>query len=79
MKINHPSGVKGRDERTFIDPNIFRTYDIRGVYPADLNEEIAYRIAKSYAFLYPESRKIILARDPRSSSSPLAGKIIEAN
>ena len=27
-----------------MNENIFRAYDIRGIYPQDLNEEIAYKI-----------------------------------
>jgi phosphomannomutase/phosphoglucomutase len=31
-----------------IDKNIFREYDIRGVYPAEVNEATAYKIGQSY-------------------------------
>jgi len=61
-----------------INPNIFRAYDIRGIYPSDLNEEVVYQITLAYAFLYPWTKKIVVASDPRLSSSPLAVKIIEA-
>lgn len=61
-----------------INPNIFRAYDIRGIYPEDLNDEGAYRIAKAYAELYPKSQKIVLSRDPRLSSPPLAKAISNA-
>src|SRR3989344_8726593 len=60
-----------------VNPNIFRTYDIRGIYPEDLNEEIAYLVAKAYGNLYPNAKKIVVARDPRLSSPVLAKKIIE--
>src|ERR1043165_6552254 len=30
----------------------FRAYDIRGVYPNDLDEEAYYRIAKAYTLLF---------------------------
>ncbi|MCH8741595.1 phosphomannomutase/phosphoglucomutase [Patescibacteria group bacterium] len=61
-----------------INPNIFRTYDIRGIYPSDLNEEVAYRIAKAYGSLYSQARKIVVARDPRLSSPFLSKAIIRA-
>jgi len=32
--------------------DIFRAYDIRGVYPNDLDEEAYYRIAKAYTYLF---------------------------
>ena len=28
--------------------NIFKAYDVRGLYPEELNEEIAYKIARAY-------------------------------
>ena len=58
-----------------INPNIFRAYDIRGIYPSDLTEEAAHRTALAYTRLYPWAKKIILARDPRVSSPVLAERI----
>ncbi len=55
-----------------INPNIFRAYDIRGIYPQDLNEEGAFKIAKAFGDLYPKAKKIVIARDPRLSSPSLA-------
>lgn len=60
-----------------INPLIFRTYDIRGIYPAELNEEIAYRVARAYSFLYPETKKIVVARDSRLSSPSLTEAVKE--
>jgi phosphomannomutase/phosphoglucomutase len=72
MNINHPSGVKGRDERTFINSSIFRAYDIRGIYPVDLNEEVVYRTARAMAEFYPHSQKMVVACDSRLSSPALS-------
>ena len=60
-----------------INPSIFRSYDIRGIYPQDLNEEVVRKIAAAYAFLYPYAEKIVLARDPRLSSPSLFKNITE--
>ncbi|MDO8524388.1 MAG: phosphomannomutase/phosphoglucomutase [bacterium] len=60
-----------------INPTIFRAYDIRGIYPQDLNEEVAYRIARSYAEFYPIAKKIVVARDTRLSSPALAKAVIQ--
>jgi len=49
---------------------IFRTYDIRGKVPADLNEEIAYNIGRSLV-LFLKTRQIIVGRDCRTSSPAL--------
>ena len=32
-----------------LDPSVFKAYDVRGVYPTELDEEGAYRIARGYA------------------------------
>lgn len=58
-----------------IDSDIFRAYDIRGIYPKELNEEGARRIAQSFVFLYPWAEKLVIAADPRLSS-PILKKII---
>ena len=58
-----------------VNSSIFRAYDIRGVYPSDLSEEAAQLIARAYVSLYPQAKKIVLARDPRVSSPILAEKI----
>jgi phosphomannomutase/phosphoglucomutase len=60
-----------------INPTIFRAYDIRGIYPTELNEESAERIAQAYSFLYPQAKKIVLSRDPRLSSPSLLKIISE--
>lgn len=55
-----------------IKDNIFRGYDIRGTYPDELNEGAVYWTTKAFCELYPASRKVVLARDPRPSSPALA-------
>ena len=55
--------------------NIFRAYDIRGVYPTEINEEIYYAIGRGYgSYLldkYSET-KCIVSYDNRLSSPSLA-------
>lgn len=56
-----------------VNPDIFRLYDIRGIYPADLNEKMAYAIGRCFArFLRKTSKKkkltIAVGRDIRVSS-----------
>ena len=59
-----------------INPNIFKTYDIRGVYGADLDEEIAYRIGRGFA-AYLKSSPIIVGYDTRLSSPALKTALIK--
>ena len=60
---------------------IFKAYDIRGIYPEQLNEETIYRIGKAYAdILISELRKdditIVVGQDMRTSSLSLAENLI---
>src|SRR3989339_185313 len=49
---------------------IFKAYDIRGIYPEQLNEETAEKIGRAFVnFLKAE--KIVIARDMRPHSVPL--------
>ncbi len=59
-----------------INPTIFRAYDIRGIYPQDLDENAAYRIARAFGEIYSQAQKIVVAQDPRQSSPALAKAII---
>ena len=53
-----------------INPDIFHAYDIRGIYPKDFNEEVAYKIAQAYAkFVNP--RIVALGYDVRLSAPAL--------
>jgi phosphomannomutase len=51
---------------------IFKAYDIRGVFPDELDEEVARRIG--WAFVrYTKAHQVVVGRDMRSSSPQLAG------
>ena len=61
-----------------INPKIFRAYDIRGIYPEDLNTETAYLIGQAFVrFLKRPKLKIVVARDNRLSSSSLHKNLIK--
>jgi phosphomannomutase len=55
---------------------IFKAYDVRGVYPDDLNETIAQRLGAGFA-AFVKTPKVIVGRDMRLSSPALAGAFIE--
>ncbi len=49
---------------------IFKAYDIRGIYPKDLNEDIAEKLGHAFvAFL--GAKKVVIGRDMRPHSKPL--------
>jgi phosphomannomutase len=68
-----------------INPNIFKAYDIRGIYGQDLDVEAAYQIGQAYITFrqtdknYPQDRKlnIGIGMDMRLSSIELKEKLIE--
>ena len=49
--------------------NVFKTYDIRGIYPVEIDEKLFYRVGlvlKKIGY-----REIIVGRDARNSSESL--------
>ncbi|MCX6758857.1 MAG: phosphomannomutase/phosphoglucomutase [Candidatus Nealsonbacteria bacterium] len=61
-----------------IKDNIFRSYDIRGIYPEELDENAVYYTTKAFCDLYPHLKIVVLAYDPRPSSRPLADAATKA-
>jgi phosphomannomutase len=56
--------------------NIFKAYDVRGVFPEQLDEDIARRIGAAFAD-WTEAPQIVLGRDCRLSSPALAAALIK--
>jgi len=59
-----------------INPGIFKAYDIRGLYPSELNEEIARQIGRGYA-AYLQPKVVGVSRDMRVSSPSIAAAFID--
>ena len=63
-----------------MDDKIFREYDIRGVYPVDINEDIAYKIGLGYGSYLQEKlnqNMCIISHDNRLSSESLNENLIK--
>ena len=58
-----------------LDPKVFKAYDVRGVYPTELDEEGAYAIGRAYVEQF-EPRRIAVGRDMRLSSPTMAAETI---
>mgnify|MGYP000111292668 CR=1 FL=1 len=59
-----------------VNPKIFKAYDIRGIYPEELDEHTGYQVGRAFAtFLDP--REVIVGRDMRLSGPALAEALIE--
>jgi phosphomannomutase len=54
-----------------LDPKVFKAYDIRGIYPGELDEAGAYAIARAYVEEF-EPRSVAVGRDMRLSSPSMA-------
>ncbi len=62
-----------------IDPRIFREYDIRAIYPQELNEDVAYTIGRAFGSYAKENgeSKVIVGHDNRNSHSILYPALIK--
>lgn len=68
-------------QRTEIKPEIFRGYDVRGLYPEEVNEDTARRIGVATVHYLKQQRgsikNIVVGRDMRDSSAPLAKALMD--
>jgi phosphomannomutase len=55
---------------------VFKAYDVRGVYPDELDESLARRIGNAFAH-FTGAQHLIVGRDMRPSSEPLAAAFID--
>ncbi|MBN2053232.1 phosphomannomutase/phosphoglucomutase [Candidatus Woesearchaeota archaeon] len=60
-----------------INLSAFKAYDVRGVYPSEINEETAAATAKALSF-YLKADKLVVGRDCRASSPSLHKAITKA-
>jgi phosphomannomutase len=58
-------------------PTVFKAYDVRGLYPTELDEEGAYAIGRAYVEQF-EPRRIAVGRDMRLSSPSMAEAVVRA-
>ena len=60
-----------------MNEKIFKAYDIRGIYPSEINEQDVYKIAKAYCkFVNPS--EVVIGSDVRLSSPALKKAAIKA-
>src|SRR5919106_714443 len=55
---------------------IFKAYDVRGVYPDEIDEDVARRVGNAFA-VFTGADRVVVARDMRPSSVPLSVAFIE--
>lgn len=59
-----------------LDPSVFKAYDVRGIYPGELDEHGAYAIGRAYVDEFRPST-IAVGRDTRVSAPAMAAALIE--
>ena len=70
-RLEFPSSIAA-----MLDPKVFKAYDVRGVHPAELDEEGAYAIGRAFVEQF-EPRSLAVGRDMRVSSPGIAAALIE--
>jgi len=59
-----------------IDTSIFKAYDVRGLYPGEINEAVARQIGRGFV-AYLNAKQIGVSRDMRVSSPALSAAFID--
>src|SRR5213083_169959 len=59
-----------------LNADIFKAYDVRGVYPSEINEDAARAIGAAFS-AYLEAKRFAVGRDMRLSSPALAAAFID--
>ena len=54
---------------------IFKAYDVRGIYPDQIDEDVAHRVGRAVVEL-TAAKRVLVARDMRASSEPLSTAFI---
>jgi phosphomannomutase len=58
-----------------LDPKVFKAYDVRGIYPGELDEEGAYAIGRAYVEEF-EPRRIAVGHDMRLSAPAMTDAVM---
>jgi phosphomannomutase len=59
-----------------INAGVFKAYDVRGVYPDELDESLAHDVGRGFV-TYLQAKRIAVGRDMRTSSPAMAAAFID--
>ena len=63
-------------ERTVFNPSVFKAYDVRGLYPSEITEELFHQLGRAFvAYLGPGTYAV--TRDMRVSSPALTKAFVD--
>jgi phosphomannomutase len=54
-----------------VNPSIFKAYDVRGLYPSEIDEDAVYKIVQAYVAVFKPKEPVVLGKDVRLSSPSL--------
>lgn len=60
-----------------VNPSIFKAYDIRGIYPQDIDEDLAYKIGQAYVSAVKPQGEVLVGCDVRIYSPVLKENLIK--
>jgi phosphomannomutase len=77
--------VAGALEGVLIDPGIFKAYDVRGLHPEQIDEDVAYRVGRAFARVLADVEgkpagelRVGLGHDMRLSAPELSARYADA-
>jgi phosphomannomutase len=71
-----PSPLDAVIVKRVLAPEIFKAYDVRGLYPTQIDEAGAYAIGRAYVEQF-DAKRVAVGRDMRVSSPSIAGSVRE--
>ncbi len=74
--MNNMMNKKSNKSNEKIHEEIFKQYDIRGVYPSQLTEKLAYRVGRAFV-VFLKVNEVVVGHDMRSSSPSLADALMK--
>ena len=63
--------------RNNFHPEIFKAYDIRGVYPGQIDKDIAYAIGQGYVSVIKPTKPVVIGYDVRLHSEELKDAMVQ--
>ncbi len=58
-----------------MEKEIFKAYDVRGVYPGEIDKDAAYKIGRAL-ICHTKAKKVVVGWDMRNSSPELSGSLV---
>jgi len=62
--------------RVVLDPKVFKAYDVRGIYPSELDEQGGYAIGRAFVERF-SAKRIAVGRDMRLAAPAMAKAAVE--